>query len=135
MGHDGNPILVYNLGKGRPIMHTHPVDDGNVWTHIADVLHKHEAACEIAAIQPEGMEYVTTAFLAHLVYGHFGDAAMKLIAQAPMFFGDVVSNNCVIGLRHQCEGCYAEKAPNVSHRQGTQKTGNTCNQPKRLSTD
>ena len=31
--------------------------------------------------------------------------------------------------------CYTEKAPNAWHRRGTQKTGNTYNQPKRLSTD
>ena len=30
--------------------------------------------------------------------------------------------------------CYTEKAPNAWHRRGTQKTGNTYNQPKRLST-
>ena len=30
--------------------------------------------------------------------------------------------------------CYTEKAPNAWHRRGTQKTGNTYNQPKRPST-
>ena len=29
------------------------------------------------------------------------------------------------------ERCYTEKAPNASHRQGTQKTRNTYNQPNR----
>ena len=31
MDHDGNPVIVLNLGKGRPIMSPHPVDDGRVW--------------------------------------------------------------------------------------------------------
>ena len=31
--------------------------------------------------------------------------------------------------------CYTEKAPNAWHCRGTQKTGNTYNQPKRPSTD
>ena len=31
--------------------------------------------------------------------------------------------------------CYTEKAPNAWHRRGTQKTGNTYNQPNRASTD
>ena len=34
MDHDGNPVIVFNLGKGRPIMHKHPVDDGRVWSHL-----------------------------------------------------------------------------------------------------
>ena len=55
MDHDGNPVIVFNLGKGRPIMHTHPADDGRVWSHVSDVLHNNDAACEIAAVQNEGM--------------------------------------------------------------------------------
>ena len=80
MDHDGNPVIVFNLGKDRPVISTHPVDDGRVWSHVSDVLHNNDAACDIAAVQSEGMEYVTTAFLAHLAYGHCGDSAMRLIA-------------------------------------------------------
>ena len=105
MDHDGNPVIVFNLGKGRPTMHTHPVDDGRVWSHMSDVLHN-KAACEIAAVQNEGMEYVTTAFMAHLAYGHCGDAAMQLIAQAHELYGDVLANDHVKGMRGQCEGCH-----------------------------
>ena len=83
MDHDGNPVIVLNLGKGRPIMHTHPVDDGRRWSHMSDVLHNNEAACEIAAVQNEGMEYVTTAFMAHLAYGHCGDAAIATHCTSP----------------------------------------------------
>ena len=52
------------------------------------------------------MQYVTTAFLAHLAYGHCGDAAMQLIAQAPELYRDVLANDHVKGMRGQCEGCH-----------------------------
>ena len=93
MDHDVNPVIVFNLDKGRPIISTHPVDDGRVWSHMSDVLHNNYAACEIAAVQNEGMEYVTTAYMAHLAYGHCGDAAMQLIAQAPELYGDVLASD------------------------------------------
>ena len=118
MDHDGTPVPVFNLGKGRPVMHQHPVDVDRVWTHISNVLHNSDAACEVNALQPEDMEYVTTAYLAHLAYGHCGEAAMKLIAQAPDLFGDVLSNDCVTGLRHQCEGFH--RTHNIRHHQGLQ---------------
>ena len=70
------------------------------------MLHNHDVACDIAAVQSEGMQYVTTAFLAHLAYGHCGDAAMQLIAQAPELYGDVLANDHVKGMRGQCEGCH-----------------------------
>ena len=50
MDHDGNPVIVFNLGKGRPVMSTHPVDDGRVWSHVSDVLHNNDVACDIAAV-------------------------------------------------------------------------------------
>ena len=45
---------------------------------------------------------------------------------------------CVFGgdvRAQQLYMCYTEKAPNAWHRRGTQRTGNTYNQPKRPSTD
>ena len=116
MDHDGNPVVVFNLGRGRPIMHTHPVSDGLVWSHMSDVLNNNEAACGIAAVQQEGMEYVTIAFMAHLAYGHCGDAAMQLIAQAPELYGDVLADDHVRGMRGQCEGCHL--AGQVKRNQG-----------------
>ena len=99
MDHDGNPVIVFNLGKGRPTMSTHPVDDGRVWSHVSDVLHNNDAACEIAVVQNEVIEYVTTAFMAHLAYGHCDDVAMPLIAQAPELYGDALANDHVKGMR------------------------------------
>ena len=63
MNHDGNPVIVFNPGKGRPILSTHPVDDGRGWSNMSDVPHNNDRACNIAAVQNEGMEYVTTLFV------------------------------------------------------------------------
>ena len=38
---------MFNLAKGRPFMSTHPVDDGPAWSHVSDVLHNNDAACDI----------------------------------------------------------------------------------------
>ena len=52
------------------------------------------------------MDHVSSAFLAHLAYGHCGDgAALRLIAQATGLYGDVLSRDCAVGLRHDGEGC------------------------------
>ena len=84
----GSPVLVFNLGKGRSIMRSHRADNGLTWTDVTDVLKNDTAIREIAAVQqPEGMDYVSTAFLAHLAYGHCGDAAMRLIARASDLYG------------------------------------------------
>ena len=78
VGDAGSPVLVFNLGKGRPIMRSHPVDRSLVWTDVTDVLKNDAEIHEIAAVQhPEGMDYVSTAFLAHLSYGHCDDAALR----------------------------------------------------------
>ena len=116
MDHNGNPVTVFNQGKGRPIMSAHPVDDGRVWSHMHVVLHNNDAACEIRAVQSEGMEYVTTAFLAHLAYGHCGDAAVHLVPKAPKLYGDALAHDDVIGMRGQCEGCHL--AGHVKRNQG-----------------
>ena len=47
----GSPVLVFNLGKGRPIMRSHPVDNGLVWTDVNDVLKNDDAISETAAVQ------------------------------------------------------------------------------------
>ena len=60
----GSLVLVFNLGKGGPIMHSHPVENGLTWTDVTDVLKNDTAIREIAAVQqPEGMDYVSTAGL------------------------------------------------------------------------
>ena len=70
----------------------------------------------LCAAQAEGLEYVTTAFFAHLAYGHCGDAAMQLIAQAPELYGDVLAHDDEIDMRGQREGCHL--AGHVKRNQG-----------------
>ena len=101
----GSPVLVFNLGKGRPIMRSLPVDNGLVWTDVTDVMKNYTDACEIAAVQqPEGIDYISTAFLAQLAYGHCGDAAMRLIAKASELCRGALSSRQGVGLRYACEG-------------------------------
>ena len=48
--HDaGSAVLAFNLGKGRPIMRSHPVDSAPVWTDVTDVLKNDADIREIAA--------------------------------------------------------------------------------------
>ena len=113
----GSPVLVFNLGKGRPIMRSHPVDNGLTWTDVTDVLKNDTAIREIAAVQqPEGMDYVSTAFLAHLAYGYCGDAAMRLIAKASELSGGALSSGQAGGLRVDREVC--QLAGNIKRNQG-----------------
>ena len=113
----GSPVLVFNLGKTSPIMRSHPVDNGLTWTDVTYVLKNDTAIREIAAVQqPEGMDYVSTAFLAHLTYGHCGDAAMRLIAKASKLYGQALSDGQAVGLRVDFEGC--QLAGNIKRNQG-----------------
>ena len=113
----GSPVLVFNLGKGRPIMRSHSVDNGLVCTDVTDVLKNDTAVREIAAVQqPEDMEYVSTAFLAHLAYGHCGDAAMRLIVKVSDLYGGALSGGQAVRLRVDCEGC--QLAGNIKRNQG-----------------
>ena len=113
----GSPILVFNLGRGRPIMQSFPAENGLSLTDVTDVLKNDTHACEIAAVQkPEGMEYISTAFLTHLAYGHCGDAAIRLIAKASEFYGGAMSCGQAVGLHHDCEGC--QLAGNIKRNQG-----------------
>ena len=113
----GSPVLVFNLGKGRPIMCSHPVDNGLTWTDVANVLKNDTAIREIATVQQlECMDYVSTAFLAHLAYGHCGDAAIRLIAKASELYGGALSSGHALDLRVDCEGC--RLAGNIKRNQG-----------------
>ena len=101
----GSPILVFNLGKGKAIMRSHPVDNGLTWTDVIDVLINNTAIRETAAVhQTEGVDHVSTAFLEHLAYAHCGGAAMRLIAKASELYGGALSSGEAVGLRFDCEG-------------------------------
>ena len=97
-------------------MCSHPIDDGLVWTDVTDVLKNDTAIREIAAVQqPEGMDYVSTPFLAHLAYGHCDDAAMRLIAKASELYGGAFYSGQGVDLRVDCEGC--QLAGNIKRNQ------------------
>ena len=69
----GNPVVVL----GRPVLHASPVDDGLMWTEATYVLHNDRLARDVAQIQlPKNVHHVATEFLAHLVFGHCGDAVL-----------------------------------------------------------
>ena len=60
---------------------------------------------EASVQQPDGMDYVSIAFLPHLAYGQCGDVAMRLIAKALELYGGALSSGQAVGLRVDCEGC------------------------------
>ena len=66
--------------------------------------------------QQEGVDYASTAFLAHLAYGNCGDGAMRLIAKASELYGGALSRGQAVGLRVDCEGC--QLAGNIKRNQG-----------------
>ena len=85
---NGKPILVFCLGDGRPVWRTSHVDSGVTWMEQCAVLHRAKEHREIAAVQePKGLHYVPDGFLAHLMYGHCGDAALRMNAKAPDLYG------------------------------------------------
>ena len=53
------------------------------------VLHRPDKHREIPAVQePKGVHYVPDGFLTRLMYGHCGDAALRMIAQAHDLYGE-----------------------------------------------
>ena len=62
---------------------------------------------------------MSTAFLAHLAYGHCGDAAMRLFAKASELYGGALSSGQAVGLRVDIERC--QLARNVKRNQGLHK--------------
>ena len=114
---NGNPILVFCLGDGRPVWRTSHVDSGVTWMEQSAVLHRAAEHREIAAVQePKGLHYVPDGFLAHLMYGHCGDAASRMISQAPDLYGDGLTPMGPKGHRLDCEGCH--RAGHVKRNQG-----------------
>ena len=94
------------------------------FTTVTDALKNDTAIHEIAAVQqPEGMDYVSIAFLAHLAYGRCGDAAMRLIAKASELYGGALSSGRAVGLHVDCEGC--QLAGNIKRNQGLHQ-GRLC---------
>ena len=66
--------------------------------------------------QLEGIHYVPDVFLAHLMYGHCGDAALRMIAMLPDLNCKGLTPIGVNGHRLECEGCH--RAGHVKRNQG-----------------
>ena len=115
---NGNPTLVFCLGDGRPVLRTSPVDDSGVtWMEHSAIFHRAKEHREVAALQePKGVQYVPDGFLAHLMYGHCGDAASRMIARAPKLYGKGLTPMGVDGHLRECEGCH--RAGHVKRNQG-----------------
>ena len=62
------------------------------------------------------MDYVSTAFLAHLDYGHCGDAAIRLTAKASELYGGALSSGEAVRLHVYCEE--SQIAGNFQRNQG-----------------
>ena len=114
---NGNPTLVFCLGDGRPVWRTSPVDSGVTWMEQSAILHRAQEHHEIAAVQePKGLHYVPDGFLAHLMYGHCGDAALRMIPKAPDLYGKGLTHMGACGHRLECEDCH--RAGHVKRIQG-----------------
>ena len=112
-----NPTLVFCLGDGRPVWRTSPVDSGGSWMEQSAILHRAKEHREIAAVQePKGLHYVPDDFLAQFMYGQCGDAALRMIAQAPNMYGKGLTPTGARGHRLDCEGC--NRAGHVKRNQG-----------------
>ena len=114
---NGNPTLVNCLGDGRPVWRTSDVDSGVTWMEKSAVLLRAKEPREIAVVlQLEGIHYVPDGLLAHLMYGHCGDAAMRMIAKAPDLYGKGLKPVGANGHHLECEGCH--RANHVKRNQG-----------------
>ena len=94
------------LGDGRPVWRTSAVDSGVTWMQHSAVLYRAKEHREIAAVQPKGIHCVPNGFLAHLMYGHWGDAALRMIAKAPDLYGKGLTPMGANGHRLECDGCH-----------------------------
>ena len=96
---------------------TSAVDSGVTWMEQSAILHRAQENREIAAVQQlEGIHYVPNGFLAHLMHGHCGDAALRMIAKAPDLYGKGLTHMGANGHCLECEGCY--RACHVKRNQG-----------------
>ena len=111
-GRDGYPAIYLNLGEGKPVLRTKPVDDGEVWTKVsAAVEHvrirskRHNV--NIAALHEHSQrQEVTPEFLAHVAFNHCGDNVMKLMRKHPDLYNlNLGPVNRVVGHAKRCTGC------------------------------
>ena len=111
-GRDGYPAIYLNLGEGKPVLRTKPIDDGKVWTSFSAAVEQVRIRSErhnehIAALRAGSQrKEVTHEFLAHLAFNHCADNVMKLMRKHPDLYDlNLGPANRVVGHAKHCTGC------------------------------
>ena len=111
-GRDGYSAIYLNLGEGKPVLRTKPVDDVKIWTSVSAAVEQVRVRSErhnenIAALQAGSQRpEVTLEFLAHLAFNHCGDNVMKLMCKQPDQYDlNLGPANHVVGHAKHCTGC------------------------------
>ena len=109
---DGYPTIYLNLGEGKPVLRTKPVDDGKVWNPVSAAVEQVRTRSErhnlhIAALHSNSQRAeVTPEFLAHFAFNHCGDNVMKLMRKHPDLYDlNLGPVNRVAGHAKHCTGC------------------------------
>ena len=127
-GRDGYPAICLNLGEGKPVLRTKPVDDGQVWTSVSAAVEQVRIRSErhneyIAALRA-GLQRqeITPEFLANLAFNHCGDNVMKLMRKHPDLYDlNLGPANRVVGHAKHCTGCLI-----ANRRLGARAAYNHC---------
>ena len=108
-GRDGYLAIYLNLGEGKPVLRTKPVDDGEVWTKVSAAVEQVRIRSErhnvnIAALHEHSRrQEITPEFLAHLAFNHRGDNVMKLMRKHPDLYDlNLGPVNRVVGHAKHC---------------------------------
>ena len=111
-GRDGYPAIYINLGEGKPVLRTKPVDEEKIRTSVSAAVEQVRVGSErhnehIAALQAGSQrQEVTPEFLAHLAFNHCGDNVMKLMREHPDLYDlNLGPANRVVGHAKHCTGC------------------------------
>ena len=104
--------MYLNLGEGKPVLRTKPVDDGEVWTKVSAAVEQVRIRSErqnvnIAALNERlQRKEVTPKFLARLAFNHCGDNVMKLMRNHPELYDlNLGPPDRVVGQAKHCTGC------------------------------
>ena len=123
-----HPGHILNLGEGKPVLRTKPVDDGEVWTTVSAAVEQVRTRLErhnvhIAALHEKSQRTeVTRKFLAHLAFNHCGDNVMKLMRKHPdLYDWNLGPVNRVVGHAKHCTGCLV-----ANRRMGARAAYNNC---------
>ena len=111
-GRDVYPAIYLNLGEGKSVLRTKPVDDGKVCTTVSAAVEQVRIRSErhnvhIAALHKKSQRAEDTPeFLAHLAFNHCGDNVMKLMRKHPDLYDlNLGPVNLAVGHAKQCTGC------------------------------